>query len=59
MKIVNIDEFEQDCLKKLVSDRIKFVNEILKYSELGLYDFAENEYRKTLEKLFELEKKLS
>lgn len=59
MKTVHLNEFEQDCLKKLISDKIKFVNEIIKHCELGSYDYAENEYRKTLEKLFELKTKLS
>jgi hypothetical protein len=59
MKTVNLNEFEIEFVKKAISDQIAVINRILRFDNFISYDFAENEYRRNLEGLLELEKKLS
>ena len=58
MKIIILNKYEKKILKNYVTEKINYINEQLKHDHHSLYDFYENELRKTLECLLKLEKKL-
>lgn len=59
MSSVDLNEHEKSILKSLVSEKISVLSKILAYDDQISYDAVENEYRKLLEKLEHIEKKLS